>query len=66
MTIKLPEFKGYTVDVKLKQFRKVSKEKGIKFIDFDSSEGDKLLAGYIDTLDLNNPRDKETLNAIWR
>jgi len=66
MTIKLPEFKGYTIDVKLKQFRKVSKNKGIEFIDFNILKGDKLLAKYIDTLDLNNLWDKETLNAIWR
>lgn len=44
MVIKLPEFKGYTVDKRLKQFRKVDRDKpSIDFVDFDSKEGKKLL-----------------------
>lgn len=44
---KLPEFKGYTVDFRLRQFRKVEhKNKRIIFIDFDSKEGKKLLEEY--------------------
>lgn len=44
MVTKLPEFKGYTVDLRLKQFRKVNHEKpSIEFIDFSSEEGRKLL-----------------------
>ncbi|MCX6706894.1 MAG: hypothetical protein NT001_02015 [Candidatus Woesearchaeota archaeon] len=44
---KLPEFKGYTVDLRLKQFRKIDhKNMKITFIDFDSKEGKRLLAGY--------------------
>lgn len=47
MVTKLPEFKGYTVDERLEQFRKVDKEKSkIDFIDFDSEEGKKLLDQY--------------------
>ena len=47
MTTKLPEFKGYTVDEKLQQFRKVDREKSdIEFVDFDSEKGEKLLAEY--------------------
>lgn len=41
---KLKEFNGYTVDLRLQQFRKV--EYGlpsIDFIEFDSPEGQKLL-----------------------
>ena len=49
MVTKLPEFKGYTVDERLKQFRKVDMEKpSIEFVDFDSDEGQELLAEYED------------------
>lgn len=44
MSTKLPEFNGYTVDEKLKQFRKVDRdEPSIEFIDFDSEKGQELL-----------------------
>ena len=44
MVTKLPEFKGYTVDVRLRQFRKVNHKKpNIDFIEFDSEKGRKLL-----------------------
>lgn len=44
---KLPEFKGYTVDFRLRQFRKVDhKNKKIIFIDFNSKKGVKLLEEY--------------------
>jgi hypothetical protein len=47
MVTKLPEFKGYTVDERLKQFRKVDRKKpSIDFVDFDSEEGQELLAQY--------------------
>jgi hypothetical protein len=49
MVTKLPEFNGYTVDERLKQFRKVDREKpSVDFVDFDSEEGEKLLAEYED------------------
>ena len=40
---KLPEFKGYTIDERLREFRKVVHGKSIEFIDFDSRKGMKLL-----------------------
>lgn len=46
---KLPEFKGYTVDVRLREFRKLGHGE-MEFISFDTTEGDLLLAEYIDTL----------------
>jgi hypothetical protein len=47
MVKKLPEFKGYTVDERLKQFRKVDHKKpSIDFVDFGSEEGKKLLEEY--------------------
>ena len=39
----LPTFKGYTIDARLKQFRKVSLDRTIEFLDFGSEEGQKLL-----------------------
>ena len=47
MVTELPEFKGYTVDEKLKQFRKVDRdEPSIEFVDFDSKKGQELLEEY--------------------
>lgn len=44
MVTKLPEFKGYTVDERLRQFRKVDHNKpSIEFVEFDSEEGRALL-----------------------
>jgi hypothetical protein len=44
MAKELPTFKGYTIDKRLRQFRKVDREKpNIDFVDFDSEEGEKLL-----------------------
>lgn len=39
----LPTFKGYTIDPRLKQFRKVIPQESIEFIDFDSEKGQELL-----------------------
>lgn len=47
---KLPTYKGYTMDIRLKEFRKADLKTGIKFIPFDSDKGDKLLSGYLKTL----------------
>jgi deoxycytidine triphosphate deaminase len=39
----LPKFKDYTIDVRLKQFRKVYKTGEVEFIDMKSEEGDRIL-----------------------
>jgi hypothetical protein len=39
----LPTFKGYTVDIRLKEFRRAIPEVTLEFIPFDSPEGEKLL-----------------------
>ena len=39
----LPTFNGYTVDLKLKEFRKAIPEMMLEFIPFDSPKGKKLL-----------------------
>ena len=59
----LPVFKGYTVDARLRQFRKVSTE-GIKFIDFSSSEGDELLGEYIETLDQDSDEFRDVAARV--
>ena len=40
----LPTFKSYTVDMRLREFRKANFGKEIEFIPFDSPEGKELLA----------------------
>jgi len=64
MVVVLPTFKGYTIDVRLGQFRKVSRENGIEFLDFDEEEGDKLLAEYLGTLNLKKAKDKAMFDKI--
>ena len=39
----LPTYRGYTIDKRLGQFRKVIRCCQIEFIEFDSEEGKKLL-----------------------
>ncbi len=56
----LPIFNGYTVDVRLRQFRRVSKGQ-ITFVNFDTPEGEKLLKGYIRSL---NPGSVEFAELI--
>jgi len=47
---KLPEFEGWTVDKRLKQFRKVHGDHGyIEFLDFDTDEGDEILCRIIES-----------------
>jgi hypothetical protein len=45
---RLPTFKGYTVDCRLREFRKVG-ERGIEFIPFDSVVGRRLLTEFRDS-----------------
>ena len=52
MVKELPAFKGYTVDKRLNQFRKVDRSKpSIDFVDFDSEEGQELLEEYDENQD---------------
>ena len=60
MVYKLPIFKGYNVDLRLKQFRKVEKQK-IIFLDFKSEEGEELLTGYIKSLDRESSEFKDVI-----
>jgi hypothetical protein len=42
----LPVFRGYTVDARLREFRKASPKEGLEIIPFASAKGAKLLADY--------------------
>ena len=44
---KLPTFRGYTVDVRLKEFRKADRKTGVIFIPFDSPKGEQLFAAWL-------------------
>jgi len=47
MVRELPTFKGYTVDERLQQFRKVDRDKpSIEFVEFNSEKGQELLEEY--------------------
>jgi hypothetical protein len=45
----LPVYKNYTVDIRLKEFRKAIFGKPLVFIPFDSPKGKKLLEGFLKT-----------------
>ena len=47
MVTALPTVKGFTVDMRLRQFRKVDPKRGMEFIDFDSPKGEQLLKAYM-------------------
>lgn len=46
---KLPVYKGYTADFRLKEFRKVIYGKALQFVPFRSPKGQKLLTGFLRT-----------------
>jgi len=50
----LPVFRGYTVDARVGEFRKVNPDTSIKWLDFRCPEGDKLLEEYTKTLDMDS------------
>jgi hypothetical protein len=52
---KLPFYKGYVVDVRLRQFRKIERNQPWEFISFYSQKGDQLLAELISYLPANHP-----------
>jgi len=65
MIRQLPTFKGYTVDARLKQFRRVDPQWGMEFIEFNSEKGEKLLEGYIVTIDAGTSEGMELLVFLW-
>lgn len=65
MIRQLPVFKGYTVDARLKQFRRVDPDWGMEFIEFNSEKGEILLEEYIATIDADTPEGMELLVELW-
>jgi hypothetical protein len=45
----LPTFKGYTVDMRLKEFRKEAWGEEIEFLSFESAKGKRLLIAFLQT-----------------
>jgi len=48
----LPVFDGYTVDSRLREFRKANYPKELEFISFDSEEGEVLLNKFLEEVNL--------------
>lgn len=65
MTRFLPVFKGYTVDARLKEFRKADLNQPLEFISFDSPKGERLLVQYVKSLNLNDKRDYQIASEIF-
>ena len=65
MIKQLPTFEGYTVDIRLKEFRKVDPHRGMEFIPFDSPVGDRLLEGFVETIDADTNEGRAMLIEIW-
>ncbi len=61
----LPTYEGYTVDIRLKEFRKVDPQVGVEFIPFESPKGDELLEGFIETINADTSKGREMLIEIW-
>ena len=62
----LPVFRGYAVDVRLRQFRKVGLDTGIESVAFDSEEGDRLLAEYIRSIDRETRGGRKQWQEVLR
>ena len=62
---KLPTFKGYTVDVRLKEFRRIQYGRKCDLIPFDSPKGDALLEKFIATINPRTPQGLQLLSDIW-
>jgi len=62
----LPTFNGYTVDVRLKEFRKARSNHGLlEFVPFNSPKGERLLDGFIESLNADTNEGRELLIRIW-
>lgn len=43
----LPSFWGYTVDVRLREFRRAIPERVMEFVSFDTPKGQRILHAYL-------------------
>jgi len=62
----LPTFKGYTVDTRCREFRKINfgPMAGLEFIDFDSDRGDELLVELLEIVSVDSVLFEELFSAI--
>ena len=44
-------FRGWTVDVRLREVRMMKRDEGMMFVPFDSADGQELLADYLHSLE---------------
>jgi hypothetical protein len=58
----LPTYKGYTVDLKLKEFRKAIYGKTLEFLPFDSEKGQKLITEFLKTPEGKREYNETQLN----
>ena len=65
MIRQLPTFKGYTIDARLREFRKGNSQEGLKFIPFDSPAGDRLLEGFLKTINADTKEGRDIVINIW-
>ena len=61
----LPIFEGYTIDIRLKEFRRVNLHQGFEFIPFESLEGERLLEDFIETINADTNEGRKMLINIW-
>ena len=61
----LPVFEGYTVDVRLKEFRRVNLHQGFEFIPFESPQGERLLEDFIEVIAADTKEGRAMLINIW-
>lgn len=61
----LPTFKGYTVDLRLKEFRKAESDQRLEFIPFDSVEGELLLEDYVSNFDSFSEEKQRAIINLW-
>ena len=59
---KLPTYKGYTVDLRLKEFRKAEYGKALEFLTFDSEKGKKMITEFLKTPEGKREYNETQLN----
>ena len=61
----LPTFKGYTIDYRLRQFRKADPGKALEFIDFSSAKGESILQDMAASETGIQPGEWGVINPDW-
>lgn len=64
MIRQLPTFKGYTIDARLKEFRKVDPLWGMEFIRFETPKGEALLEELVESTNAHTKEGMELLVSL--